>query len=356
MRLICGHCGHVNPSGASFCEQCDEYLDWTAMEAPDAAAAPTAQPADRAAQVPRQDTPTQDVAPVASTAVIAEPTRSCPRCATGNPLERRFCRRCGEWLVPAAAVPAAPARPWRSWWQRLVGPLNRADRAAYRRSLSPATRAFRAALLVLLVVALVAVLSPLAGNPVGRVKDEVQSRLGSGRVDRGTFTVTPLPGSRGRNAALGMDALHDNVRDTAWSVEWNRQVAGNLDEEPASCRPLAPPDPRAGFVVTFARPVDVREIGIESGTPDDRASWLPEVVHLTWTPEPTPDQVRQGVPVRPVCRPVTLRQTSDLQRIRVTDGRVRSLRLTVVSSFAPVEAAPGTPQRVRIGELTFWQR
>ncbi len=355
MRLICGHCGHVNPSGASFCEQCDEYLDWTAMEAPDAAQPATAQPVDRAAQVPRQDTPTQDVAPVASTAVIAEPTRSCPRCATGNPLERRFCRRCGEWLVPAAAVPAAPARPWRSWWQRLVGPLNRADRAAYRRSLSPATRAFRTALLVLLVVALVAVLSPLAGNPVGRVKDEVQSRLGSGRVDRGTFTVTPLPGSRGRNAALGMDALHDNVRDTAWSVEWNRQVAGNLDEEPTSCRPLAPPDPRAGFVVTFARPVDVREIGVESGgigevsaAPGKGRSWMPQVVDLRWT------VVDGDAAPRTECQRLRLAATTGLQRFRVTAGSVSKLELAVLSA-----TKPGTPDGravLRIGELTFWER
>jgi ribosomal protein L40E len=363
VRLICGHCGHINPSGASFCEQCDEYLDWTAVEARDEQVPATPGPLPPAQSAPpRQDAPTRDDSPV-STAVIAEPTRTCPRCATGNPLERRFCRRCGQWLVPASDVPAAPERPWRSWWQRLVGPLNRADRAAYRRSLSPVTRAFRAALLVLLVVVLVVVLAGVAGNPIGLLRDLVQSRLGSGKLTADTWSVAPLPGSRrtGPSAAT-VPNLEDGIRHTVWAVDWRRNGADAAEK--AACAGL-PTDPTTGFLVSMRTPRDVREIGFEAGGIGDLpaadsepqaagtqpqagpSSWLPQVVMLRWT-------VVDGDAARQECQRETLDPTTTLQRFRVTAGTVSAVQVAVISASKPANAA-GTAV-MRIGEVTFWER
>ena len=394
MRLVCGHCGHANAADATFCENCDEYLDWTASRVADPepatppaapaappAGPPTGAPAARPAST-AQPAGTAPVPPVATTApvpTVATATMPdvggrCPTCATLNPPERRFCRRCGTWLVVAAAAPAAPHVPWyRSWWRRLVGPRGRAERAAYRRSLSPVTRVFRVLLVLLVVVVVVLLVSPLAGDPIGRLRDQVGHLMDSGRLaGKGAdFTIEPLPGSgKGAGAkqppgvaspAAAAQQAGDDVRSTAWSALWTPDEATSAGASvplPECGKPLAGFG-AIGFAVRFARPTDVREIGIESGglgdlgKPEEVVSRLPETVHLEWTLAPE-DGASTATPPRTVCHPLVLDQSTGLQRFRVTEGEVTALRLTVVSVFRP--AVVRGPATVRIGEVSFWRR
>ncbi len=406
MRLVCEQCGHANPGDATFCERCDEYLGWTARQVPDAPAArpapqggppagqppaqarPLAQAPAQQAQYPAPAAHTTPLPPVSSTQPIgppvpsghpaggvpggavqgrgtdvllpAEADRTCPACAVTNPPHRRFCRHCGAWLVEAGGVPPAPYQPWyRSWWRRLIGPRGRAERAAYRRSLSPVTRAFRIAVALLAVLLALALFSPPFGSPLGWARDQIGHLQGSGRI--GKVPARPLAAAPGPTApareraaytaeARNVGAAVDDVRGTAWTAPWSRDAA---PESPAECGAQATV-PRRGFVVTFPRPVDVREIGLQSGVVGDKSSWLPRTVHLRWTPATPADGDSGAGAARPVCRPVTLEETTDLQRFRVTEGRVLAVEVVVVTAFPPAE--PRDDSRLRLGEVIFWER
>ena len=106
--------------------------------------------------------------------------RTCGNCGTASDSARRFCRRCGTWLVtPTLVAPAPPdrlrTRLRRRWWGGTTG--------AYTGDLTRGTIAFRI-LSIVIALALVAVVLTLAGwHPIRRVTDLVGHVLGSGRVD-----------------------------------------------------------------------------------------------------------------------------------------------------------------------------
>jgi len=145
--IRCGKCGTVNEANATFCSQCDAFLEWSGQrieggDAPETAAAKAAPPyapetatakAAPPAEAPRsrkpekgETTPVRKAKPQPSS--VPEPPAPgqvvCGACGTGNDRDRRFCRRCGAAIGPVAA-PAPPpqaGRPGRrsSWLSRIV--------------------------------------------------------------------------------------------------------------------------------------------------------------------------------------------------------------------------------------------
>jgi hypothetical protein len=374
--VVCGHCGAINPEGRQFCENCDEFLAWestpaapesggapsparpgpvaTGVPAGPAASAPTASapaaavptspaapppvtgPAPSAPRVPRPATP-----PGPSSAPPPAPARprqeTCPRCGTQNDATRRFCGHCGEWLVVHTPVPAARGRSAgsrRRWWHR---------GEAYSRSLTPSTIAFRVAVVVATIAALVVILTVSGLHPIRQVTDYVGHVLGRGRVDGVTATSQPDDALSGHSAAWAVD----DQRDRGWTSRWTASDAGSSS---AACSSGAgttagrPPSSATAntLVLRFPSATDVREIGIEAGLPDSgerNNRWQPKTLELLWD--------GGG------CQRVDLANDPALQRFGVDQGFVGGLTIVVVAGYPPTNAGS---DRLDIGEVTFWQR
>jgi hypothetical protein len=165
--IRCSKCGTLNKADASFCSECNAYLEWSGEKLDDATegAAVPEQPAqtpqeaageDAPGSAPAETTPAHQKprAGEATTAATPSPTAVrppppstqpqarkperasasaapkpkavppakadrpkpgdliCPDCGTGNDPTRKFCRRCGHSLIEAGTQPDPPARPW----------------------------------------------------------------------------------------------------------------------------------------------------------------------------------------------------------------------------------------------------
>lgn len=218
----------------------------------------------------------------------------------------------------------------------MAGRASRAQRGAYGRSLSPATRVFRIGVGAVVLGLVALLVSPLRGGSVGWVRDEYGHLRGSGRVDRTVLTATASPIVPGYEPARAID----DIRSTAWATAWTPPLRRS---EPACGQAVAGMGAAAVLSVRFAAPLDVREIGFETGLPADnpQAGSLsrPRTVDLLWT--------GGG------CQRVQLNASPGLQRIRVTQGRVSGVRVLIVDVDS---TTVGTGRRVAIGEITFWQR
>ncbi len=350
--VVCGHCGTGNPAGRRFCENCDAYLDWDATPEPGPVARPPGPPPQQPPVQPpppgsyRPAPPGSSVTPehrppVATFTPVARPPlqtapllRNCTNCGTTSDPTRRFCRRCGTWLVTPTHVAPAPPDPLRTrlrrrWWGGTTG--------AYTGDLTRGTIAFRV-LVVVLVLALVAAVLTLAGwHPVRRVADLVGHVLGSGRVSGVTADAVPRDALPGHPAAW----VVDDVRGRGFATRW---TSGSSGDPTSACSPSAPPPATASWLVLrLPRPTDVREIGIEAGLPPDdpalAARWRPQALELHWP---------SGV-----CQPVQLAKDPGLQRFTVDQGLVSQVRVVVVAGYPPEN---GGSDRLDIGEITFWAR
>jgi hypothetical protein len=373
--LVCGHCGATNPAGSRFCASCDGFLDWEGE--PEAADTPApAAPAGRApapaapvergpaaevyqpppqpvqpAPAPRpaepfpdprvsQYQPTQplDVGPGAPlTAVDPDPgILRCPNCATGNPPGRRFCRRCGEWVVdpgPPVDVGPMPRRSGgkRPWWKPFGG-----EKPAYTKSLTGATVAFRALIAVVVLVVGSLLLGLFGLNPIGRGRDYVQHLLGSGRVEGVTAVAEPADNAEQFPPVWAVD----DIRGRAWTTNWLlAETAGPED----AC--VGEPERAVGqvLVVTFPGPTNVREIGVEAGLakedPLRTTRYRPRTLRLDWA--------GGG------CQSIRLDDDAKLQRFGVRQERdLTGVRITVVGGYAPADGG----EFLDISEVTFWRR
>jgi ribosomal protein L40E len=178
--IRCKKCGTLNEAEATFCSQCDAFLEWSGelldeTGEPVSASGPSDQHAPGDEPLPRpagaQPAPTQPRAPAPThrgtsraTRDVggAEPTsrrpekgavtperrakpqqptkvekpkpgqRVCPTCGTGNDPDRKFCRRCGNEIGVAPVEPTPTPEPTRrrgsSW---LSGVLRRGRQEAY---------------------------------------------------------------------------------------------------------------------------------------------------------------------------------------------------------------------------------
>lgn len=352
MRLICGHCGTVNAAEDTFCRSCDGFLDWAAQVerelpppaggttgTPPAASSGTSPPpsgsgavtpAARPAAAPAAPLPAAPAAPLP-----AAPGPICPACGVDNSPARRLCRRCGAWLT--ARPPTPPV--WRPWWSRVRQAASRVwSRPGYRGALSPVTRVFRVVVLLAVLAMAGVLVSPLRGQALLAAQDGLGHVTGSGRVPSQEVAVHGLRGALVPGTAAGYAS--DGVRATAWGVRWT----GPSSTEPAPAPCGSGDGAAAGLKVTFAEPVDLREVGFENGLadtdPDAAAQSLPEVVDLV---------VAGGG-----CHRVHLDRTGALQRIRLPQASATEVLVLVVSVYPPEKA--GALLAVSIGELTFWRR
>jgi len=360
--LICGNCGFSNAAGERFCQSCDGFLDWSGQateERPAEERRVEQRPVETLRQPivdeapaaePRRGVPTEPAAPAAGPTLLAPPSvpvmtpppdlRRCPACQADNDLGRRFCRRCGHWLVSPTQTAGLPAR--RSWWRRLLDRLelgrgSRGARSAYRRSLARSTTLFRL-LAAVVVLALVAVLLGVAGlNPVRWGRDQVGHMLGSGRVEGIEAAAQPTESSVDSQPGWAVD----NVRGRGWTTPWTAPTQGDPSR---ACSGAAPSGLGAGaLVLNLPSPTDVREIGFEAGlSGDDKArltQFRPRTLEVRW-PSGT-------------CRRVDLADDAGLQRVGVDEGKVTTVQVAVVAVYEP-KANPA--QRLTIGEVTLWHR
>jgi hypothetical protein len=371
--LVCGNCGATNPAGSRFCATCDGFLDWegqpapadTAPEAPARpqparpANEPFPEPVPPGAGAPRPAPPVQPApagqpapavrhAPQPAPEPFVQPTATapddgilrCPHCGTANPPGRRFCRRCGDWLVtPGPPVDLAPTA-WRGrlrgpWWKR---PFE--QKAAYTTPLTTSTVVFRAVAVVASLAAVSLLLGVFGFNPVGRARDYVQHLLGSGRVEGVEAAADPAGPPTAPPPAWAVD----DVRGRAWTTSW---VGGPADVADA-CASTPAPAVASRLVLTFPGPTDVREIGVEAGLAEgdkQRGSrYRPRTLRLDWAGGE--------------CQSVRLDDAPGLQRFGVRQGDVTGVTVTVVSGYAPASAS-GTGAEgnlLDVGEVTLWRR
>jgi hypothetical protein len=375
--VVCENCGTSNPAGRQFCENCDGFLDWSGV--PDAgpvaaAPAPVAPVAPQQQARPQQAPPPPQTAPGPATftppyrpaapppgpmaappphpgpphpgatfAPVGMPPMStaplqltCSNCGTASDPQRRFCRRCGTWLVtPTLVAPAPPDRLGkrlrRRWWGGTSG--------AYSGDLTRGTVAFRI-LSVVLVLALVAVGLTFAGwHPIRRATDLVGHVLGSGRVTG--VTAQAVPGDAFPDVPAAW--VVDDVRGRGFATRW---VAASPGSSAPACRGAAS-GTFSSLVLTFPQPTDVREVGIEAGPPANdpqvAARWRPKTLELRWS--------------NGVCQTVELGEDAELQRFAVNqnvdDTMVTGVSVVVVAAYRP---ASGNSDRLDIGEITFWRR
>jgi hypothetical protein len=259
--------------------------------------------------------------------------RSCGNCGTVSDSTRRFCRRCGTWLVtPTLVAPAPPdrlrTRLRRRWWGGTTG--------AYTGDLTRGTIAFRI-LSVVLALGLVAGVLTLVGlHPIRRATDLVGHVLGSGRVDGVTAQAAPADALPGYPAAWAVD----DVRGRGFATRW---TSASSDPKAACTSPTPAPATASSLVLTFRQPTDVREIGIEAGLPADDpqlgARWRPQTLELRWSTG--------------ACQVVQLAKEPGLQRFPVEQGEVTDVTVVIVAGYPPDTQGA---DRLDIGEITFWQR
>jgi ribosomal protein L40E len=371
--LVCGHCGATNPAGSRFCASCDGFLDWegepeavdTPAAAPPAGPVPAPQrpapdpyqpppvPAERPAPPPRPSesfpdparSRTQRTEPldVGRPAAAVDPDPGilhCPNCGTGNPPGRRFCRRCGEWVVnpgPPVELGSTTRRRGgkRPWWK----PFG-AEKPAYTKSLTGTTIAFRTATAVAAVVIGSLLLGLFGFNPIGRARDYVQHLLGSGRIEGVTATADPAEPVVDEHPP---EWAVDDIQGRGWTTQWVGVSPAGPDD---ACAGEVRPAVSQKLTLKLASPASVREIGVEGGLPEKDpqrvARYRPRTLQLQW----------EGGG----CQTVRLKDEPGLQRFYVRQkGDVAGVTITVVGGYQPASGGPGG-DRLDISEITLWQR
>ncbi|MGC5053203.1 NADase-type glycan-binding domain-containing protein [Micromonospora sp. DT48] len=345
----CERCAPAEPGGA-FCAVCGSFLGW---EQPgDDAAAPVRSVEPAAAtpvhsESPPPTEPAMDVpaagrdpvpvdAPEATISAV-QPARPrerrplvrqqplgsqdgsgdvvCPSCATGNPPQRRFCRRCGTALGSAAAPPVRL-----SWWRRFCRFLLRAARWLFRPR-PGGWGLLRRVGAVLLAAALLAGLGYGAVRLGSRASDAIRDRLADPQP------VSPVSVSASSHAA---DHPPELVADGISNSHWAPATGGAGRDEYVE--------------LTFADPFRLLDLIIHPGVSAQRDEFLrqarPAELELTaWTSRGSES--------------TTLRLTDQAgpQTFHWVVEDVVRLRLTVRNSYGN---APG--RRTAIGEVEVFRR
>jgi ribosomal protein L40E len=304
--IRCGKCGALNEAEASFCAECNAYLEWsgekvgeeveqakpepgpppTGPETPSSETVPAARPTTpvspeaqeparapdqpgarrpaEAEEQPRSRKPSKtDAAGSKPKAAPAKPAKSetpkpgeriCPECGAGNDPQRKFCRRCGHSLAEAQ-VATEPAPPKAPWYRRLRG--GRKEPQTYEAGSRPASMGVRrwrpgcmsVVVIILLVIGIGSVLSYLYVPSVTTVVDDFIGAVRN-RVE-GVGTVNPIA-TTGRSVTAH-PAAHatDGDPETYWLG-----VPGEQD--------------RWRLKMRFERPTALRQVDIQPGASGDR--------------------------------------------------------------------------------------
>ncbi|MCX5213560.1 zinc ribbon domain-containing protein [Kitasatospora sp. NBC_00240] len=280
------------------------------------AEAPAAPPADPAVAPVLPGRPEEARPRVRGTAEEPEfDGATCPWCATSNPPERHFCRRCGAQFATRDEAGAAPL----PWWRRLFGGDGgeapwAGQRPRLRRGFG---RTARLALLAGLVVLVLVAGLIWAGPAVDAVNDHFAKRV----------PIDPVAVTASRSyEGHGPELTIDKISNSWWGTGIEGDSAGEWLE--------------AGF----GRPVRLLDLVITPGASADAAQQLaqarPRQLELLIT----------DVDGRTVTRQVEL--TGDgAQRVKLRAGRVTKVRLVLRSAFG---VAAG--KQVAVAEVEFFGR
>ncbi len=301
-RHKCPECGQPVARDDTFCPHCKIFLDWSDAEdaggesdAPPPVVVPKpavehdravvtagapggGEPSGRAeapgvgtAGDPRSTAPPAVTAPVPprprpQPVVEQSVDGACPTCSTVNPLDRRFCAKCGHEFDPPAAdaMWSAQQPPPPSWWRRVLArgrtERERAALRAYRRSLPLRFRLIRAGGIALVLALVAGAVLAVRGDPVGWAHARWHDFKG---------TLVPVP-----DVTAGLDPAVeqtpgfepglavDGDPGTAWATTWTGPLEGQPGE--AAC---GAPQTAAGLLLTFPQPADVRKIRVLAGLP-----------------------------------------------------------------------------------------
>lgn len=228
----------------------------------------------------------------------------CDGCGTKNGPERRFCRRCGDWLITPPPITSAPRVPLgrrlRKWFL---------GRAPFGSGLSRVVVAVWVTAVMLPLVLLAGLTVAGKVQPDRWAKDQVAQGFGLGRVQG--FPEGRASGTQGR-----VDWAVDGLRNSAWKVPWTGKPET--------------------LVIEFPKEVDLREIGFESGYADnDPTTVRPKEVQVIWS---------HG------SETFSLEDSPDLQR-RDLDAQTNRITIEVTEVFG---ASAG--KELAIGDITFWAR
>ncbi|MBS2537015.1 hypothetical protein KGQ20_30080 [Catenulispora sp. NF23] len=250
----------------------------------------------------------------------------CQWCATRNPPERHFCRKCGQRL---AYAPVEAKRP--SWWRRLIffwrnRPLPFAgQRPRLRRGPGQAIRpAVWGVVLIVVIVVVVQEYKPVSTN----VRDHF-----SKPNEISNWTVATSHQDPNHPAKL----LHDTYSDTWWGSGFSPQNSNGVS-----------------ITVTFSQPTNLLDMGITpgAGTATDTfgAQGAPETVDALLIPLPG-----KGDPVK---KTFTLDDQAGFQKLQLRGDDIRQVVLTITSSYDPtgVDPAKANQTETAITELEFYSR
>ncbi|WP_194926676.1 NADase-type glycan-binding domain-containing protein [Catenulispora pinisilvae] len=250
----------------------------------------------------------------------------CQWCATRNPPERHFCRKCGQRL---AYAPVEAKRP--SWWRRLIffwrnRPLPFAgQRPRLRRGPGQAIRpVVWGVVLIVVIVVVVQEYKPVSTN--------VQDHF-SKPNEISNWTVASSNQDRNHPAKL----LHDTYSDTWWGSGFSPQNSNGVS-----------------ITVTFSQPTNLLDMGITpgAGTATDTfgAQGAPETVDALLIPLPG-----KGNPVK---KTFTLDDQAGFQKLQLRGDDIRQVVLTITSSYDPTGADPTKANQTEtaITELEFYSR
>ena len=149
--IRCEKCGTLNEADASFCSQCDAFLEWsgahveenveqTGTQSDEAPARSDLPPSANPETGPQARKPAKgETTPVrkAKPQPPSAPERPkpgqfvCATCGTGNDRDRKFCRRCGTAMDVALAEAPPPRTESRRRWSWLTGAARRGRQKAY---------------------------------------------------------------------------------------------------------------------------------------------------------------------------------------------------------------------------------
>ncbi|MGW0502162.1 NADase-type glycan-binding domain-containing protein [Micromonospora sp. NPDC003241] len=240
----------------------------------------------------------------------------CPVCGTGNPPDRRFCRRCGS---PLGARTGPSGRE--SWWRRLRRAVVRALNWLFRPRSGVAGLVRRIAAL-LLVVALLAGLAYGVARFGSQAGDAVRDRLADPQP------ISPVSVEASSQAGdHPAEAVVDGISNSYWAPTAEGAGGGEYVE------------------LTFAAPFRLLDLIVHSGVSAQRDVFLrqarPAVLELTlWTSAGTSES--RTLQLADQAGPQTFHQ--------VVDDVVR-VRLTVRESYGSA-----ADRRTAIAEVEFFRR
>ena len=248
----------------------------------------------------------------------------CQWCATRNPPERHFCRRCGQRL---AYAPVEARRP--SWWRRLIffwrnRPLPFAgQRPRLRRGPGSVIRVVVwGAVVVVLVVVVVQEYKPASTN----VRDHFAKPN-----EVSNWTVEGSHQDPNHQAKL----LHDTHYDTWWGSGYSPQNTNGTS-----------------LTITFTQPANLLDMGITpgAGTAADTfgTQGAPETIDAELIPIPG-----KGAPIK---KTITVDDQPGFQKFELRGDDIRQVVLTITSSYPPTADNPGKAVETAVSEVEFYTR